>query len=75
MTMIKTFYQYLMTERDADLADPVTSFADGAYRDTDFPKQSKDYHDLSHYLEMNGSYLDTMTTFDEAWERYKFTEK
>lgn len=73
--MIKTFYQYLMTERDADPTDPVTVFANGAYRDTDFPKQSKDYHELSHYLEMNGSYIESMTHFDEAWERYLLTEK
>lgn len=73
--MIKPFYQYLMTERDADPTDPVTQFANAAYKDTDFPKQLKDYSQLSHYLEMNGSYLETMTTFDEAWERYQLTKK
>lgn len=73
--MTRTFYHFLMTERDADPKDPVTSFANSAYRDTDFPKQSKNYHDISHYLEMNGSYLDSMTIFDEAWERYLLTKK
>ncbi|MFL2106203.1 YozE family protein [Desemzia sp. FAM 23991] len=73
--MIRTFYQYLMTERDADMKDPVTIFANSAFRDSGFPKQSKDYHELCHYLEMNGSYLETMTIFDEAWERYLATKK
>ncbi|MBM6613753.1 YozE family protein [Desemzia sp. RIT804] len=73
--MTRTFYQYLMTERDADMKDPITIFANSAYRDTSFPKQSKDYHEISHYLEMYGSYLETMTIFDEAWERYLATKK
>lgn len=73
--MTRSFYHYLMTERDGNTKDPITVFANAAFRDTDFPKQSKDYHEISHYLEMYGTYLDSMTIFDDAWERYQLTKK
>ncbi|MEH7899402.1 YozE family protein, partial [Bacillus pumilus] len=41
-----------------------------AYEDHSFPKASTDYHELSAYLELNGDYLSSMTTFDEAYEQY-----
>lgn len=73
--MTRSFYHYLMTERDGNMKDQITVFANAAFRDTDFPKQSKDYHEISHYLEMYGTYLDSMTIFDDAWERYQSTKK
>ena len=35
-----------------------------------FLKLSKNYQEISSYLELIGSYLATMTVFDEAWELY-----
>ncbi|MDN6626029.1 MAG: YozE family protein [Pisciglobus halotolerans] len=69
--MKRSFYHYLMTERDPNKQDSVTFFANDAYLDPSFPKQSKDYHEITLYLELNGSYLPSMTIFDEAWERYQ----
>ncbi|WP_028273106.1 YozE family protein [Atopococcus tabaci] len=71
--MRRSFYQYLMTERDPHKKDAVTEFANAAESDDTFPKQSEDYHEISQYLEMNGNYLSSMTVFDEAWNKY--TEK
>ena len=72
--MKRSFYHYLLTERDPNKQDPITLFANNAYLDSSFPKQSKDYHEITLYLELNGSYLPSMTIFDEAWERYQQQE-
>ncbi|MGN1401087.1 MAG: YozE family protein [Bacillus sp. (in: firmicutes)] len=68
---MKTFYQFLMTYRQPKNIDSITKFANDAFDDHSFPKQSKDYHELSHYLEMNGHYLESMAIFDEAWDKYR----
>lgn len=72
--MKRSFYHYLMTERDPHKKDAVTLFANDAYLDDSFPKQSENYQEISQYLELNGSYLSSMTIFDEAWERYQHQE-
>lgn len=46
-----------------------------AYEDHSFPKASTDYHELCAYLELNGDYLSSMTTFDEAFEQYEVEVK
>ncbi|AOA01964.1 MULTISPECIES: YozE family protein [Carnobacterium] len=68
--MRQSFYHFLMTERNPHKRDEVSQFANDAFLDIAFPKQSESYHDISHYLEMNGEYLPSMRIFDEAWERY-----
>ncbi|WP_235720693.1 YozE family protein, partial [Liquorilactobacillus vini] len=30
----------------------------------------QNYQEISNYLELNGSYLPSMTIFDQAWESY-----
>ena len=72
--MKRSFYHYLLTERDPNKQDPITLFANNAYLDSSFPKQSKDYYEITLYLELNGNYLPSMTIFDEAWERYQQQE-
>ena len=75
--METSFYHYLMTERDPHKEDDITLFANAAFNDRIFPKQSEDYDEVSTYLEMNASYLPSMMIFDEAWQRYldKHSEK
>lgn len=75
--MEMSFYHYLMTERDPYKNDDITQFANAAFKDRIFPKQSEDYDEVSRHLELNGDYLPSMTIFDEAWERYanKHSEK
>lgn len=68
--MEMSFYQYLMTERDPYKQDPITHFANDAFKDSMFPKHSEDYYEISRYLEMNAHYLPSMTIFDEAWDVY-----
>ena len=69
--MEMSFYQYLMTERDPYKKDDITLFANEAFNDRMFPKQSEDYDEVSRHLEMNADYLPSLTIFDEAWEIYQ----
>ncbi|CAI2600191.1 hypothetical protein AKUH1B105A_07680 [Apilactobacillus kunkeei] len=64
---MKSFYQYLMTERNPKSTEAVSQFANNAFYDQSFPKQSTDYDEISEYLEENASYLPSMTIFDDAW--------
>ena len=66
----ESFYHYLMTRRNLKSVDPVANFANNAFYDESFPKQSKNFNRVSKYLEENGSYLPTMVNFDKAWRQY-----
>ncbi|KAF0373230.1 YozE family protein [Pediococcus acidilactici] len=73
--MRKTFYQFLMTQRNPEPNDEVEEFANQAFFDQSFPKQNRDFEEISKYLELNGSYLQNMTIFDQAWQRYLESEQ
>ena len=66
--MRKSFYHFLMRYRHPEPNDEISVFANNAFKDHSFPKGSSNYHQLSSYLELNVSYLKSMTIFDEAWE-------
>jgi uncharacterized protein YozE (UPF0346 family) len=68
--MSKSFYHFLMKFRHPTPKDSISHFANHAYQDHSFPKTSEDYHEISTYLELNGHYIESMTVFDDAWERY-----
>ncbi|WP_395318495.1 YozE family protein [Fructilactobacillus frigidiflavus] len=68
--MRKSFYEYLMTERNPNSYDEVAQFANNAFFDTQFPKHEDDFEIISKYLEENTGYLPSMTIFDEAWQKY-----
>ncbi|WP_373842200.1 YozE family protein [Limosilactobacillus sp.] len=68
--MRDSFYRYLMTQRNPAGADEIQQFANNAFLDSTFPKQSTDFEEISKYLEENADYLPTMTIFDKAWQRY-----
>ncbi|WP_457951166.1 YozE family protein [Lactiplantibacillus pentosus] len=72
--MHKTFYTFLMTQRNPDSTDVIAEFANNAFLDQSFPKQSKDFHEVSQYLELNAGYLPSMTIFDDAWQAYLASE-
>lgn len=72
--MRRSFYHYLMTRRDPKKKEAITLFANDAFKDGSFPKQSEDYDEISAYLELNADYLPSMTIFDEAWQAYKENE-
>ncbi|MEZ7791675.1 YozE family protein [Niallia circulans] len=73
--MTKSFYHFLMKFRHPEPSDQISEFANEAYLDHDFPKNSFDYDEISDYLELNGHYLPSMRIFDEAWEKYLFQEE
>ena len=54
---MKPFYIFLMKYRQPKEVDPITKFANHAFLDHSFPKQSISYDEISRYLEMNGDYL------------------
>ncbi|MHA7611488.1 YozE family protein [Weissella viridescens] len=72
--MRRPFYTWLMTQRNLVAANEVQTFANGAFYDQQFPKQSSDFDEISRYLEENANYLHTVTTFDEAWSQYLASE-
>ncbi|GEL12669.1 hypothetical protein FC15_GL000957 [Lapidilactobacillus concavus DSM 17758] len=74
MELRRSFYQYLMTQRNPNSHDEVAEFANNAFFDQTFPKQEKDYDRLSRYLELNGNYLPSMTVFDLAYQHYLDSE-
>ncbi|QGG59376.1 YozE family protein [Loigolactobacillus bifermentans] len=71
--MSKSFYTYLMTQRNPMSHDEIAQFADNAFLDQTFPKQATDYDDLSRYLEENAGYLPNMSIFDETYQQYQET--
>ncbi|WP_367341683.1 YozE family protein [Limosilactobacillus sp.] len=66
----QSFYHFLMTLRQPNKPDEVEQFANNAFYDSAFPKQSQNFEEISHYLEENADYLPTMTIFDKAWQMY-----
>ncbi|GAK30327.1 serine-type D-alanyl-D-alanine carboxypeptidase [Weissella oryzae SG25] len=73
--MRRSFFQWLMTQRQPVAADEVETFANAAFYDQQFPKQSSNFEKISVYLEENASYLHSMTIFDQAWEMYLASEE
>lgn len=71
MAYRESFYRYLMTQRDTDSTDDVTQFANNAQHDLSFPKQEQNYEKLLDYLELNASYLPSMSIFDRAYRMYE----
>lgn len=73
--MAKYFYHFLMKYRHPEPKDAISHFANDAYEDHSFPKTSRNYEEISSYLELNGHYLASMSVFDEAWELYLLSEQ
>ncbi len=69
--MTKSFFHFLLKFRASKPNDEIANFANSAYEDHDFPKHSKDYYELTNYLELNGDYLNSMSIFDEVWDLYQ----
>lgn len=69
--MQRSFYQWLMTQRNPNNPGELANFANNASLDQSFPKQSEDYHELAQYLELNGTYLPNMDVFDAAYRDYE----
>ena len=71
MTIVqKTFYEFVLTYRGGDWDDAKPRFAEAAFYDEAFPKQSIDFEELSAYIEMIADEHLTTDVFDELWASY-----
>lgn len=68
--MRKSFYTWLMTQRNPKSSSPVALLADHVFDETTFPKQSCDFNEISSYLEEHASFSFSLGQFDEIWEDY-----
>ncbi|AWZ33865.1 TPA: YozE family protein [Streptococcus agalactiae] len=68
--MRKSFYSWLMTQRNPKSNEPVAILADYAFDETTFPKHSSDFEKVSRYLEDEASFSFNLTDFDDIWEDY-----
>ncbi len=66
-----TFYEFLMRYRDKDSLKPECRLANIAHDDTQFPKQSTDFNEISNHLEYTDDYGPLLVTFDDLWLSYQ----
>ncbi|HEL1556977.1 TPA: YozE family protein [Streptococcus suis] len=68
--MRRSFYSWLMTQRNPKSNEPVAILADYAFDESDFPKQSDNFDEISRFLEESASFSFSMSDFDAIWEDY-----
>lgn len=68
--MRKSFYTWLMTQRNPKSNEPVAILADLAFEDTAFPKHTDSFDTVSRYLEDAASFSFNLGHFDSIWEEY-----
>ncbi len=59
-----------MTQRNPKSNAPVAILADYAFDESDFPKQSDNFDEVSRFLEESASFAFSMSDFDRIWEDY-----
>lgn len=69
--MRKSFYQFVLKFRTTKKGDKLGQFAEEVYKDPSFPKYSSDYHEISSYLELNDTSLQSVSVFDKVWDMYE----
>ena len=67
----KSFYSWLMTERNPKSNEPKAILADLAFQDTAFPKHTDDFDEVSRFLEEHASFPFNLGDFDAIWEEYQ----
>ena len=68
--MRKSFYTWLMTQRNPKSHEPVAILADLVFEDSTFPKHSDDFEVISTYLENVADFTFNLSDFDQIWEDY-----
>lgn len=68
--MKRSFYHYAQTFRGKLKQTDESKLAEDIFKDLQFPKQSENYDEISHYLETNAYYIPNMDIFDKLWELY-----
>lgn len=67
----KSFYQFAQTQRNPKATDPLTNLAENICQDSQFPKFSHEYNEISCYLEDHVNYVQSMDHFDLLWQYYE----
>lgn len=70
--MKPTFYEYIRRFVDHDAKDPMSRLANAIQKDIAFPKQSKNFDEISTYLEHSPDYGKLLVIFDDAWHNYTY---
>ena len=68
--MRKSFYNWLMAQRNPKSNEPVAILADLVFDDTTFPKHTDDFESVSRYLEDEAAFVFNLSDFDRIWEDY-----
>lgn len=71
MLLKKSFYTFVLTFRGGDWSDRKTRFAEAAFLDHTFPKQSQHFDEISSYIETLSDEFMTTSSFDELWSLYE----
>lgn len=71
---MRTFYHFVITFRGKIKPDSESKFAEWAFKDHSFPRHSKDYNEISTYIELYSPSPDTVLTFDQLWRKYEENE-
>ncbi|XJS11696.1 YozE family protein [Aerococcaceae bacterium WGS1372] len=67
-----TYYEYINRFVDYDADDPISRLANRIHSDNAFPKRSKDFEEISTYLESSSKYSKLLVIFDESWQNYQY---
>ncbi|PSL41890.1 uncharacterized protein YozE (UPF0346 family) [Planomicrobium soli] len=68
--MDRSFYHFALNYRGKLNPDDYSRFADAMFLDPSFPKASKNFEDLSRYIEEKAHPVMKASTFDRMWEDY-----
>ncbi|MGX7029917.1 YozE family protein [Vagococcus zengguangii] len=66
----KSFYLFVQTVKNPYDYTGAVQLAAAIHDDTNFPKTSEDYHEISSYLEDHTNYVQSMDDFDQLWQQY-----
>ena len=69
--MRKSFYTWLMKERNPKSNAPKAILADLAFHESAFPKHTDDFDEVSRYLEEHAIFSFNLGDFDAIWEEYQ----
>lgn len=68
--MRKSFYSWLMTQRNPKSNAPVAVLADLVFEESSFPKYTDEFDQVSRFLEEEASFTFNLSDFDRIWEDY-----
>lgn len=68
--MRKSFYTWLMAQRNPGSKVPAALLADLVFEESAFPKHTDNFEKVSRYLEDEASFSFNLSEFDKIWEDY-----